>query len=81
MSMARRPPLISAVAGGGTFAVAYLDGATAIGLDPSVLTASAGSIEWYDPSTGARILVKPNADLRRLVVPHYRMHQMSKIGL
>nr|WP_314092403.1 DUF4038 domain-containing protein [uncultured Shinella sp.] len=63
--------VISAVAGDGTFAVAYLDGATAIGLDPSVLTASAGSIEWYDPSTGARILVEPNADLRRLVVPAF----------
>lgn len=60
---------VSAVADDGTFAVVYIDGAVSIDLDPSVLTALTGSIEWYDPSTGARMLTKPAADLRRLVVP------------
>ncbi|WP_313532577.1 DUF4038 domain-containing protein [Shinella sp.] len=60
---------ITAVAGDGTFAVAYIDGAAAIDLDPSALTAPAGTIEWYDPSTGAKLRSEPEADLRRLVVP------------
>jgi hypothetical protein len=61
--------VLSAVAGDGTFAVAYIQGAVALDLDPTVMAAASGAVEWYDPSTGALAVAEPEADLRRLVVP------------
>lgn len=60
---------VSAVADDGTFAVAYIAGAVSIDLDPHALTASTGTVEWYDPSTGALARSEPEVDLRRLVAP------------
>ncbi|UDF32831.1 UNVERIFIED_ORG: DUF4038 domain-containing protein (plasmid) [Roseateles sp. XES5] len=60
---------IAAVAGDGTFAVVYVDSAAWIEIDPSVLGASIGTIEWYDPSTGAMALSENGTEQRRLVVP------------
>lgn len=60
---------IFAVAGDGTFAAAYIQGVASLDLDPAVLAAATGAVEWYDPATGALAATEPEADLRRLVVP------------
>lgn len=63
---------IAAVAGDGTFVAVYTDGVALFELDLSGLTASAGTIEWYDPSTGTMVLSDRDAGHRKLVVPARR---------
>lgn len=60
---------VAAVAKDGSFAVAYLQGAASVDLDPAILAAPTGTVEWYDPSTGATVGPEAVADLRRLSVP------------
>jgi hypothetical protein len=46
---------IAATAGDGSFAALYVYDATSIDLDPGALADPTGTIEWYDPSTGAMV--------------------------
>ena len=60
---------VAAVAKDGTFAVIYLEGVASVDLNPAILAAPHGTVEWYDPSEGATVRSETVADLSRLTSP------------